>query len=119
MTASWGHAFWGALGLSSQLLACNALDAPSEEDAGSRLVIPTDERAALRAAKPPLPVSGGTLHVSADGALAAVSDPDRDQVSIVDLTARRLRHTVALQANDEPGRIEADAQGRLHVALRR
>lgn len=116
---SWGRVFLGTCGLSSQLLCCNALDAPSQEDAGSRLVIPTDERVALRAAKAPLPVSGGTLHVSADGALAAVSDPNRNQVSIVDLAAGRVRHTIALLPDDEPGRIEADPQGRLHVALRR
>ena len=119
VSGNWGRAFLGTLGFSSQLLACNAFDAASQEEAGSRLVIPTDERATLRAAKPPLPVSGGTLHVSADGALAAVSDPDRNQVSIVDLPAGRVRHTVALLPEDEPGRIEADARGRLHVALRR
>jgi hypothetical protein len=70
-------------------------------------------------AVPPPAVSGGTLRVLADGQTAVAADPDRDQVYIVDLTDSTLRATVALTAGDEPGRVIQDADGRVHVALRR
>ncbi|MET0389761.1 MAG: c-type cytochrome [Polyangiales bacterium] len=82
-------------------------------------VIPTDERAVVTAAKAPVPVSGGTLLVSADGLFAYAADPERDRVSIVDLTAKRLVSDVALQTGDEPGRLVQDDLGGLHVVLRR
>ena len=80
--------------------------------------VPTDERAAkqvLQAA----PISGGTLLISSDGATAVASDPERDRVSIVDLTTTWLLANVALQAGDEPGRMVQDASGNVHVVLRR
>jgi Cytochrome c len=64
------------------------------------------------------PISGGTLLVLADGATAVASDPDRDQVYVVDLSTKVVR-AVALQAGDEPGRVIQDDAGRVHVALRR
>ena len=71
-----------------------------------------------RAVAPP-PVSGGTLRVLADGVTAVASDPDRDQIYIVDLEAGRLaRPPITLSAGDEPGRLIEDAAGRVHVALR-
>jgi mono/diheme cytochrome c family protein/DNA-binding beta-propeller fold protein YncE len=72
----------------------------------------------VRATKPVPAISGGTLRVLADGKTAVVSDPERDQVSIVDLATRALRAQVALPAGSEPGRVVEDAAGRVHVALR-
>jgi hypothetical protein len=65
---------------------------------------------------PPPPISGGTLAVNEAYAVAA--DPDRDAVYIVSLATRAVT-TVALLANDEPGRVAIDAGGYAHVALRR
>jgi hypothetical protein len=70
------------------------------------------------AATPVPPLSGGTLLVTADGTTAVASDPDREQVYLVDLANKSVRATV-LQAGDEPGRVVEDGAGRLHVALRR
>ena len=76
-----------------------------------------------QAATPPLPISGGTLVTitRADGsAIAVVSQPDEDTVSVVSLAnPPKLLGTVHLQPGDEPGRLVADAGGRVHVALRR
>lgn len=67
----------------------------------------------------PPPVSGGTLHVSADGRWAIASDPDRAAIHVVDLDARREIHRLDLTADDEPGRAVEDGAGRFHVVLRR
>lgn len=80
--------------------------------------VPTDERAVTTVNELP-PISGGTLAVTADDRYAVASDPDRDRVSIVDLSARRLVGTIALTTGDEPGRVAIDSAGRAHVALRR
>jgi mono/diheme cytochrome c family protein len=66
----------------------------------------------------PPPISGGTLIVAADGKTAVAADPDRDKVYVVDLKARKLLHTVALDPGDEPGRLAEDSSRRVHVALR-
>jgi hypothetical protein len=65
------------------------------------------------------PLSGGTLRALADGKTAVASDPDRDQIYVVDLAANQVRATLTLMAGDEPGRVVEDASGRVHVALRR
>ena len=66
----------------------------------------------------PPAISGGTLRVLADKQTAVAADPDRDQVYIVDLSARTLTATVVLDRGDEPGRVIEDAAGRVHIALR-
>jgi hypothetical protein len=66
----------------------------------------------------PPAVSGGTLLVLADGKTAVASDPDRDRIYVVDLSARTLKYTIGLTVGDEPGRVIEDAAGRVHVALR-
>jgi hypothetical protein len=75
------------------------------------------------AATPPLPISGGTLIAITrpDGsAVAVASDPDEDAVHVVSLAdPPSLLGTLYLQPGDEPGRLVADAAGRVHVALRR
>jgi mono/diheme cytochrome c family protein len=74
---------------------------------------------AVSAAVPPPPITGGTLRVLADGRTAVAADPDRDLIYVVDLRGRRVLETVRLERGDEPGRVEQDGDGRVHVALRR
>jgi len=69
------------------------------------------------AEKAPPPITGGTLLVTSKG-MAVASDPDRDLVWVVDLNTQTFK-SVTLNANDEPGRVIEDDQGRVHVALRR
>ncbi|HET6280796.1 MAG TPA: hypothetical protein VFH73_07520, partial [Polyangia bacterium] len=80
---------------------------------------PNFDGPAVRAAVPPPPLSGGTLHVMASGTAAVLSDPDRDRVYVVDLRTGKVRADVALSPADEPGRIAEDRMGRVHIALRR
>jgi hypothetical protein len=65
-----------------------------------------------------VPITGGTMLVTRDGARAVIADPDRDRVMIVDLASGKASE-LALVAGDEPGRLVEDAAGRVHVALRR
>jgi hypothetical protein len=102
------------------LSACNSFDAPpGPESTEPRLVIPLDERAAVGQATAPPAISGGTLSVTADGSAAIVSDPDRDRVSIVDLSSLAVRYTVNLDPGSEPGRSVEDGNKHIHVVLRR
>lgn len=64
-----------------------------------------------------VPISGGNLYVTRDGA-AVVADPDRDRVLMVDLATQNILAEVPVPG-DEPGRIVEDGAGRVHVALRR
>jgi hypothetical protein len=106
-----------ALGLA--LGGCNSFEEPADtSNGGARLVIPIDERPAITAPTAPLPISGGTLSILADSSAAIVGDPERDRISVVDLTSLSLRHTIALMPGDEPGRSVEDAQKHVHVALR-
>ncbi|HMJ10876.1 MAG TPA: hypothetical protein VK524_05690, partial [Polyangiaceae bacterium] len=82
-------------------------------------IAPQDMRPVVKAAKPPPPISGGTLLITRDGQHAVAADPDRDRISIVSLKERKVLHTIALQEGDEPGRVVEDAAGRVHAALRR
>lgn len=66
-----------------------------------------------------VPITGGTLAISADKTLAAAADPDRDKVYIVDLVSEQLRFSVPLQLGAEPGRLAFDNEGAVHVATRR
>lgn len=66
----------------------------------------------------PPPISGGTLLALRDGHTFVAADSDRDTVWIVDLPTRAVR-SVALQAGDEPGRVEEGDDGAVFVALRR
>ncbi|MDB4981931.1 MAG: cytochrome peroxidase, partial [Myxococcales bacterium] len=70
------------------------------------------------AADAPPAISGGTLKVLRDGNTAVAADPDRDRVYVVDLAKRTVTATIRLNKGDEPGRVIADAAGRVHVALR-
>jgi len=68
--------------------------------------VPTDRRPPYRGATTPVPISGGTLLVTADGTLGIAADPDRDRVSVVQLEGgTQLLQTIALEPGDEPGRL--------------
>jgi mono/diheme cytochrome c family protein len=84
--------------------------------AGPQPTIPTT---ITTATTPVPPLSGGTLLALSDGTTIAASDPERDQVYLVDTSTAVVRGRVALQAGDEPGRLVQDAAGLLHVVLRR
>lgn len=62
------------------------------------------------------PISGGTLLVTDGHAVA--SDPDRDQVHVVDLSKRTVV-SVALKDGDEPGRVVQGPPGTAYVVARR
>src|ERR1700722_3687474 len=91
---------------------------PIDVDAASLVARPTFPPT-VTAAVPPPPISGGTLLVTHDGTHAIVSDPDRDLVYGVDLSAFHVTFTVTLQPGDEPGRVTEDSNGYAYVALRR
>lgn len=63
------------------------------------------------------PIAGGTLLVTKDGH-AIVSDPDRDQVYVVDVGAKSVV-PVSLEEGDEPGRAVEGPEGTVYVATRR
>ena len=66
-----------------------------------------------------VPITGGTMLVTKDGAHAVIADPDRDQIVSLDLTTQKVVAQLQLSPGEEPGRIAEDGAGRLHVALRR
>jgi len=66
-----------------------------------------------------VPITGGTMTVTADGTRAVIADPDRDRILQVDLQKESISSETALLPGDEPGRVIEDAAGRLHVGLRR
>lgn len=112
--------------------ACSAVDASSGSPPivfegtpgnstggkGGVRVIPTDTRAPVQAAKPPPPISGGTLLITADGTTAIASDPDRDRVVFVNLKLGTLAGVASFAPGDEPGRLVEDRAGRIHAVLR-
>lgn len=63
-------------------------------------------------------ISGGSLAITPDGRVIA-GDPDRASIWVVDPAARAVVGRVALEADDEPGRMAVDSEGRVHVVLRR
>jgi hypothetical protein len=122
----WGMAFLSlagcATGESSFSSSPNITEAPPTSEAvpiplpfGSQPELPG---AVFNAARAPKPVSGGTLLVMKGDQTAIVSDPDRDQVLVVDLAEAKLQKTLTLAEDSEPGRAADDSQGHVHVALR-
>ncbi len=102
--------------LVSVLTACNSMDEPGVKGT-SKLVIPVDDRPAVQALKSPPPISGGTLAISPDDRIAVAADPDRDRVSIIELSSD-ASSTIALERGDEPGRVVIGTDNRAYVALR-
>ncbi len=110
-------AFAAALGCSEKITVVN----PQPPDQPT--TIPVFNGSAIQSESPPIPISGGTLitMVHPDGsAIAIASDPEEDTINVVALgVAPKLLGTLSLQPGDEPGRLVADAAGRVHVSLRR
>jgi hypothetical protein len=77
---------------------------------------PVETAAVVEPARAPPAISGGTLALMSDGTIVA-ADSDRDNVYLVN--ANNAVSTIALQANDEPGRVIAGPPNRAFVALRR
>lgn len=73
--------------------------------------------AAVRNAKA-LPVAGGTLLVTRDGATAVAADPERAAIFLVDLATRAVRE-VPVEAGDEPGRVAEGPAGVAYALARR
>ncbi|MCA9606704.1 MAG: hypothetical protein KC619_13960, partial [Myxococcales bacterium] len=63
-------------------------------------------------------ISGGSLAVTPAG-LVVAGDPDRASIWVLDPGTRTVRGRIALDADDEPGRMAVDSTGRVHVVLRR
>ncbi|MEA2701199.1 MAG: hypothetical protein QOI66_5470 [Myxococcales bacterium] len=101
--------------------ACSSTSTPG--DPGPVVVAPPSDPGPGPAptsspARLPPPISGGTLLVLRDGKTVVASDPDRDLISIVDLSTRQLRAQVTLEPGSEPGRAVEDDAARVHVVLR-
>ena len=77
---------------------------------------PYDDTPPVEARVRPKPITGGTLAIGSGLAIAA--DPDRDLVHVVDLESASVRHTIALDPGDEPGRVIMGDEGVAHVVLR-
>ncbi|HMI83425.1 MAG TPA: cytochrome c [Polyangiaceae bacterium] len=89
---------------------------PTSREAGVEVGSYSEEL--VEADPAPLPIAGGTLAITALGTRAAISDPDGDQVVVVDLVSMKVVNVVPLAIGDDPGRLVEDAAGRVHVALR-
>lgn len=79
---------------------------------------PTPLPEPVSASRPPPPISGGTLLVTADKTTAIAADPDRDRVIIADLASKSVSGEIGFKLGEEPGRVVEGAPGRVHVALR-
>lgn len=80
--------------------------------------IPTPLPEPVSASRPPPPISGGTLLVTADQSTAIAADPDRDRVIIADIATKSVTGEIQFARGDEPGRVVEGAPGRVYVALR-
>ena len=95
------------------LLACNKGGPAPDVDTG----LPLDE--VPRAADDAVPVTGGTLAISPDGTLAAVSDILGDRLILVDVAGGLVLGHVALEPGDRPQRLLVDDDGIVTAVLRR
>ena len=66
----------------------------------------------------PQPLYGGTVAVSSDGKTVLVSDPDRDQLYLVNVARPRVDARVVLAQGSTPVRAVDDGAGHFAVALR-
>lgn len=92
------------------LVGCTATPASPQS-----IVLP--EVSALPGAALP-PVAGGTLVVTRAGWIVA-GDPDHASIWVLDPRNASVVGRLALGPEDEPGRMAEDADGRVHVVLRR
>jgi mono/diheme cytochrome c family protein len=81
--------------------------------------VPTvDSRPVERSERAALPITGGALLVTADGAMAVATDPDRDLIHVVDLVANRALAAIVLPEGARPFRAASDGAGLVHATLR-
>ncbi len=114
--AGWSHelirrsgvliASWAAFACTSEPSV--SLTETRNEDVRANAELDTDRDA---------PLLGGTLLVTRDGQFAVAADPDRDKVFIVDVNTEQVT-SVALQANDRPGRVVEGPDGVVFVIAR-
>jgi mono/diheme cytochrome c family protein len=119
LAASWvGLTASGVLALAGSS-ACNAFDEAPPGGERTLRTIPVDERAPIESATTPLPISGGTL-LSLGARGMAVSDPDRDQISLtgVDANGATTLTTLALSKGAEPGRLAQTSATSFAAVLR-
>ena len=76
---------------------------------------PVETGAVIADDRPP-PISGGSMHITTDGDLAVLADPDRDRVMLVDLETHDSQQ-IELLPGDEPGRV-IEVEDTFYVALR-
>ena len=100
------------------VLSCTA--APESPDEPAPLPRQDVAAAPWRGARPPRPMSGGTLLVSRFGPKAWAVDPDLGVVEVVDISVGQEAVVARVDLGDtEPGRLVEGDDGRVHVALRR
>jgi DNA-binding beta-propeller fold protein YncE len=63
-------------------------------------------------------VLGGTVTLAGGGDFAAISDPERDLIHVIDLKARTLRGIIRLPQGSQPTRGVEDGRGFVRVVLR-
>ena len=80
---------------------------------------PTDDRPVVTSSSHVHPIVGGTLLALADGETIVAADADRDSVHVVHLPTASETGTIELEAGSVPGRVAQDADGGVHVVLRR
>jgi DNA-binding beta-propeller fold protein YncE len=90
---------------------------PPSYDTPSATQLPLFDGQTKRPTSKVAPIAGGTLLVTRDGH-AVASDPDRDQLHVVELATQKVV-SVELQAGDEPGRLVEGPDGTVFVATRR
>jgi mono/diheme cytochrome c family protein len=115
-----------SLGLGLVALCGGAVGGCADEIDDGVIEVPVDpaNQDVVRSDVAPPPISGGTLLVTADHTRVIAADPDRDRIVVVAAPSGGVGdwtvvETIPLQDGDEPGRVVEDAEGRVHVALRR
>ncbi len=119
-SGAWGSSPRGVcLGVLSLCFACSEVSPPGEPQLVESSHTPRDLPRLRQALTPPPPITGGSMEITADGALAVVADPDRDQISLVDLKSGEAVKTFEVEAA-EPGRVALSSDGaKAWVVLRR
>ena len=79
--------------------------------------LPGPEPEPISASRPPPPISGGTLLITADQKTAVAADPDRDRIALIDLASTSLLADIRLEPSDEPGRVVEGPPGRVNASV--
>jgi hypothetical protein len=110
------RAVWSTVWVAAIAAACAP---PVVQHRAARPAVRVENEVRPTAARPPPPISGGTMIVTRDATRAVISDPMRDRVWIIELEGGLIAAgRFQLRPGDEPGRIAEDGAGRVHVLLR-